>query len=135
MNFLADESVDRQIVERLRQEKHIVLYVAEIERGISDEDVPFVEETVKNTGKQVKDLLGLKWFQSELKERKEVRDTKEAIPTSTPRAGTSTRDQEDYWIAKGELPPADQIELRRKVVMKKAQIDLRRSKFTDQPVV
>jgi len=39
VNFLADESVDRKIVGRLRQEKHIVLYVAEIEPGISDEDV------------------------------------------------------------------------------------------------
>jgi predicted nuclease of predicted toxin-antitoxin system len=39
MNFLADESVDRQIVDRLRQESHVVLYVAEMEPGISDETV------------------------------------------------------------------------------------------------
>ena len=36
MNFLADESVDRQIVERLRQDGHLVQYVAEMEPGISD---------------------------------------------------------------------------------------------------
>lgn len=36
MNLLADESVDRQIVERLRQDGHDVLYVAEVEPGISD---------------------------------------------------------------------------------------------------
>jgi predicted nuclease of predicted toxin-antitoxin system len=36
MNLLADESVDRQIVERLRQDNHKVLYVAEIEPSISD---------------------------------------------------------------------------------------------------
>ncbi len=39
MNLLADESIDRQIVERLRQDKHLVLYVPEIEAGISDEVV------------------------------------------------------------------------------------------------
>lgn len=39
MNFLADESVDRQIVERLRQDGHQVWCVAEMEPGISDEDV------------------------------------------------------------------------------------------------
>ncbi len=39
MNFLADESVDRQIVERLRQDGHQVRYVAEMEPGVSDEIV------------------------------------------------------------------------------------------------
>jgi predicted nuclease of predicted toxin-antitoxin system len=39
MNFLADEGVDRQIVERLRQDGHEVLYVAEMEPSISDEQV------------------------------------------------------------------------------------------------
>lgn len=36
MNLLADEGVDRQIVERLRQDGHRVLYVAEMESGVSD---------------------------------------------------------------------------------------------------
>lgn len=39
MNFLADEGVDKQIAERLRQEEHSVLYVAEMEPGICDETV------------------------------------------------------------------------------------------------
>ena len=39
MKFLADESVDQQIVDRLRQEGHTVLYVAEMEPGISDDEV------------------------------------------------------------------------------------------------
>ncbi|PYS92664.1 MAG: hypothetical protein DMF64_08285 [Acidobacteria bacterium] len=39
MNLLADENVDRQIVERLRLDGHEVLYIAEMERGISDETV------------------------------------------------------------------------------------------------
>jgi len=39
MNFLADESIDRQIVSRLRQDGHIVQFVAEMRPGISDESV------------------------------------------------------------------------------------------------
>ena len=39
MNLLADEGVDRQIVERLRQEGHHVVYIAEVEPGITDEVV------------------------------------------------------------------------------------------------
>lgn len=39
MNLLADESVDRQIVERLRQDKHAVLYIAEMEPSIPDDVV------------------------------------------------------------------------------------------------
>ncbi len=39
MNFLADESVDRQIVDRLRQDTHNVLYIAEMMPGISDDIV------------------------------------------------------------------------------------------------
>ena len=39
MNFLADEGVDRQVVERLRQRGHEDLYIAEMEPGISDEEV------------------------------------------------------------------------------------------------
>lgn len=39
MNFLADESVDRQVVDRLRQDGHAVRYIAEMEPGISDDRV------------------------------------------------------------------------------------------------
>jgi predicted nuclease of predicted toxin-antitoxin system len=39
MNLLADESVDRQIVERLRQDGYNVSYVAELKSGITDTEV------------------------------------------------------------------------------------------------
>ena len=39
MNFLADESVDRQIVDTLREDDHAVLYVTEMDPGISDDEV------------------------------------------------------------------------------------------------
>ena len=39
MTFLADENIDVQIVERLRLDGHVVLSVAEMEPGITDENV------------------------------------------------------------------------------------------------
>jgi hypothetical protein len=39
MNFLADESVDRPIVERLRREGHQVSYIAELGPGMPDDAV------------------------------------------------------------------------------------------------
>ena len=39
MNLLADEGVDRQVVDLLREEGHSVSYVAEMEPGVQDEDV------------------------------------------------------------------------------------------------
>lgn len=37
MNLLADEGVDRPIVEQLRQDGHSVLYIAEMSPGIADD--------------------------------------------------------------------------------------------------
>jgi len=37
MTFVADESVDGQIVGRLRQDGHTVWYVAELDPGIPDD--------------------------------------------------------------------------------------------------
>lgn len=39
MKFVADESVDRPIVERLRRDGHTVIYIAESEPGWTDERV------------------------------------------------------------------------------------------------
>lgn len=39
MNFLADEGIDKQIVDVLRKEGYVVDYVAEIEPSISDDIV------------------------------------------------------------------------------------------------
>jgi len=39
MNLFADEGVDGPVVEQLRQDGHKVLYVAEMEPGISDKEI------------------------------------------------------------------------------------------------
>jgi predicted nuclease of predicted toxin-antitoxin system len=39
MNFLADECIDRQIVDRLRRDGHRIQFVGELDPGISDDAV------------------------------------------------------------------------------------------------
>ena len=39
MNLLADESVDKPIVDRLRQDSHSVLYIADLDPSIDDDAV------------------------------------------------------------------------------------------------
>ena len=39
MKIVADEGVDRQVVEQLRRENHQVIYVAELAAGIDDDEV------------------------------------------------------------------------------------------------
>ena len=39
MKFVADENLDRQIVEKLRREGHTVWYVADMDPGIADPEV------------------------------------------------------------------------------------------------
>ena len=39
MNLLADESVDRPVVDRLRQQDHDVVYVAELSPSMADDQV------------------------------------------------------------------------------------------------
>lgn len=39
MKLLADESVDRPVVDRLRQEGHDVVYIAEVSPSVTDDEV------------------------------------------------------------------------------------------------
>lgn len=102
--------------------------------GISSDEYGLVQEAMQNTGKSLDELLDSKWFQAELKEVRSEKASKEAIPSGTKRSGSSSRDSVDYWIAKGELPPTDQRELRRQVVNARIKAEKEKSQFTDKPV-
>ncbi len=100
-----------------------------VANGIKDgAEMKLVKEIAKETGKSLEDVLGSKYFQAELKEMRELNNTSAAIPTGK-RTGTSGVDTVDYWIAKGELPPKDQVDLRRAVVNARIAKDKSKSPF------
>lgn len=74
-------------------------------------------------------------FQAKLKDLRETKTTNEAIPRGTKRTGQSTKDSVDYWVAKGELPPASERELRTQVVNARIKAERQDNQFTQNPVV
>jgi len=100
-------------------------------KGIKETQFPIAFQEKQASGLPLERLLDSKYF----KEKLELETTKEAVPESPSRGGGNTRDTESYWIAKGELPPRDQVDLRRKVVNAKLKKIENKSKFTDSPIV
>lgn len=88
--------------------------------GVPKEDHEWVLEEAKNTGKSEIDLLGFKYVQEELKNRKEARATKEALPSGSKRSAPASGNSAEYWYGKlqrGEitLGQVPDIKLRREV--------------------
>lgn len=103
--------------------------------GIQADEFDFVKEVMDATGKNDLDaILGSKYFQAELKERRETKATADATPIGTKRAGNQTRNDVDYWIQKGELPK-DNPALARKVVNAKIQAEQNTNRFSPNSVI
>src|SRR3990167_1576872 len=102
---------------------------------VTPDEFPLVEEFIKETGKTLDEVLENKYFRAEQKELREQKASADAIPSGSKRSPKSSKDEVDYWLAKGELPPADQPELRREYVNKKIKIKESGSPFTSRPVV
>ncbi len=102
--------------------------------GITPDEFAFVEEVMKSTGKSLDEVLEAKYFQAELKEKRELAESKAAVPAGTKRGTSPARDSVDYWLAKGEFPPADQFDLRVAVNNARIAKEQRKTQFTDNPV-
>lgn len=108
-----------------------------ISNGVKEvDDIAFVQKMVNDTGKSIEEVLSNPFTQSELKRIGEERATKAATPSAEQgRNGAPARDTVEFWLNKGELPPADQTELRQKVVNAKIAKGKTGSNFSSTPVV
>ncbi len=102
-----------------------------VANGIKGSDeFQLVQDIMKESGKSLDDVLESKYFKAELKSMREEKATYEATPKSgSARGGQSARNSVEFWINKGELPPADQVELRRSVVREKTRLASTHNKF------
>jgi len=80
----------------------------------SADEIKLVQTVMKDTGKTLEQVLESKYFQAELKEKRDLKVTDEATPTNSKRSNQGVKDSVDYWIAKGELP--EDRELKMKVI-------------------
>lgn len=102
-----------------------------IANGIKgQEELSIVQDVLNATGKSLDEVIEMRFVQEELKALREQKQTEDATPKGNgERGGNGARNTVDFWIAKGELPPADQVELRRKVVNEKLKRSKQKSKF------
>ncbi|EFX59998.1 hypothetical protein DAPPUDRAFT_345973 [Daphnia pulex] len=87
------------------------------------DEVEFFKKIQKETGKTADVLLESTYFQTEFRDFKEKKATREATPNGSKRSTPLSSDSVDYWLAKDELPPSSQVELRRQVVNAKSKKD------------
>lgn len=104
--------------------------------GIKSEDeMALVEEFMRDTGKDVESVIESRSFKAELKALREDKATEDALPRGTKRSSNSSKSNVEYWLAKGELPPASDVQLRREVVNAKMKQIENRSQFSDTPII
>lgn len=108
-------------------------------KGISEADeIELVKERMVETGKSLKEVVENKYLQQDLKELREAKSTKLAMPTSSKRSSTSARDTVEYWnskIASGNATLLDipDVKLRRQVVNSKLASSKSGNHFTNNP--
>lgn len=98
--------------------------------GIKGSDeLDFVKKMKKETGRNTEDLLDSTYFQTELKDFREKKSTEKATPTGSKRSSSSSVNTVEYWLAKDELPPASEAQLRRDVVNAKMNKEKSKGQF------
>lgn len=106
-----------------------------IANGIKEQDeIDLARDAMVSTGKSLKEVLAGKYFQSELKEMREEKAAKAAIPSGGNRSGQTASNSVEYWLQKGELPPANMPKLRQDVVNARIKKESNESVFTSNPV-
>ena len=120
---------DERFISSLDYGQKAFLVAEGVKRG---EETNLVEEFME-TGKSLEEILDSRVFQAELKSLREDIKAKEATPSNSKRSTSTSRDKVEYWVNKGELPPIDQVELRRAVVDAKVKSETSGSNFTGNP--
>ena len=102
---------------------------------ITDADeIDLVKDFVKSSGKSIEDVVDSRAFKAELKAMREDKKAENAIPSNSKRSGQSNNSSVEYWLAKGEMPPASEPKLRQAYVNAKMAKTAERNMFTDNPL-
>lgn len=94
-----------------------------------DSEYQIILDTMKFTGKPLEDVMNHPYVKAEIQALRQQKQAEDALPKGNNRGGATSRNSVDYWLQKGELPPEDQMELRRKVVNAKIQASKNKQKF------
>jgi len=103
------------------------------ESGLKDsEEVDLVMKESKELGIDPKKLVERGLADTLLQTHRKAKLDEQATPGTSKRGGAiNQKDNPEYWMAKGELPPKESVELRRKVIEAKRQKERRQVKFNN----
>lgn len=104
-----------------------------VANGIKTADERALVEDYLSSGKTLDEIVENKHFLNDLKDLRSEKESKIAISGTSKRTGQSSRTEVEYWVAKGEMPPADQPDLRRAYVNAKLKSE-QSSHFTANPL-
>lgn len=100
----------------------------------SADEIALVEEFMKVKGQDIDTILESRVFKAELKALRDEAKAEDAIPSNSKRSTNSNRNSVEYWLAKGEMPPANEPQLRRDYVNAKITKTKERTMFSDTPI-
>lgn len=100
-----------------------------------EDDLNYIKTIKEKSGEPLRKIIEDDYVVEHLRTMKEERMVQNAIPSSQRRAPAILKNTVDYWLAKGELPPMDQVQLRRDVLNERINRERQKSKFTDNPVI
>lgn len=103
-----------------------------------NEEHQLAVDMMKNSGKDLDEVIENKFFMSELKEMRDAKAINEATPPSDgDRPSSTPRDEAGFWVAKGEMPPntPENQKLRQDVVNAKMKSQTDGNPFSSNPVV
>lgn len=67
---------------------------------IKVDEIPLVQQVLKQTGMELDELVQDEYFQSKLKSFRDAKATKDAVPTGTKRSSPSPKTSDEYWVNK-----------------------------------
>lgn len=108
--------------------------------GIQGSDeVALVKEIISNTGKSLLDVIDSKYFQAELKELRDNKAAKNAMPDSTKRGSNNNQGDADYWTnayLQGNKTLKDvPQEFQEKALAAREKAEKSKSEFSDEPMI
>lgn len=107
--------------------------------GVSGSDeLALVKEFMANTGKSLDEVVDNKYFTNSLNELRDMRATRDAVPTGNKRSGVSSKDSVEYWSEKyqsgtalNEIPEDMQM----KVLNLRMDKEKSKTRFSSNPIV
>lgn len=108
--------------------------ILRMEKITDPDEVALVKDFMRDTGKSIDDVLENRVFKAELKAMREDKKADDAIPSNSKRSMNSNRNSVEYWLAKGEMPPAGETKLRQDYVNARIAKTKERHMFSDNPI-